>query len=66
MIIIRVVVDYTTEIRRHITEHLLEALKDTPAVLVNGARQTGKSTLVRSAEVMKQGRRYLWCHTGRN
>jgi len=59
LIIIRIVVDYTTMIRRHITEHLLQALGDTPAVLVNGARQTGKSTLVQSAEVMKQGRQYL-------
>ena len=42
-------------IRRHITEHLLQALEDTPAVLVNGARQTGKSTLVQSAELTKHG-----------
>jgi predicted AAA+ superfamily ATPase len=46
-------------IHRHILEHLLQALADTPAVLVNGARQTGKSTLVQSAELMKQGRQYL-------
>ena len=32
-------------IRRHLTEQLLQALEDTPAVLINGARQTGKSTL---------------------
>ena len=38
-------------IRRHITDHLLQALADTPAALVNGARQTGKSTLVQSAGV---------------
>jgi predicted AAA+ superfamily ATPase len=42
-----------------LTGPLLEALADTPAVLVNGARQTGKSTLVQSAEVAGQGRRYL-------
>jgi uncharacterized protein len=32
--------------RRHIEPLLLESLSDTPVVLVNGARQTGKSTLV--------------------
>jgi uncharacterized protein len=47
-------------IRRHITDYLLQALQDTPAVLVNGARQTGKSTLVQSPEVaLPQGRQYL-------
>jgi hypothetical protein len=34
-------------------------LADTPAVLVNGARQTGKSTLVQSAELAGQNRQYL-------
>lgn len=47
-------------IRRHITDYLLQALHDTPVVLVNGARQTGKSTLVQSPEVaLPQGRQYL-------
>lgn len=46
-------------IRRHITDHLLEALADTPVVLVNGARQAGKSTLVQSAELTDDGRQYL-------
>ena len=46
-------------IRRHITDHLLQALADTPVALVNGARQTGKSTLVQSAELIEQGRHYL-------
>lgn len=46
-------------IRRHLTEPILAALADTPAVLVNGARQTGKSTLVQSAELTRQGRQYL-------
>jgi len=32
-------------IRRHLTASILEALGDTPVVLLNGARQTGKSTL---------------------
>jgi predicted AAA+ superfamily ATPase len=34
-------------------------LADTPVVLVNGARQTGKSTLVQSAELTGHGRQYL-------
>jgi predicted AAA+ superfamily ATPase len=42
-----------------ITNHLLEALADTPVVLVNGARQAGKSTLVQSAELTDGGRQYL-------
>ncbi len=45
--------------RRHLTEPLMEALADTPAVLVNGARQTGKSTLVQSAELNQPTRQYL-------
>jgi len=32
--------------QRNITESLLAALSDTPVVVLNGARQTGKSTLV--------------------
>lgn len=35
-------------IKRHITPLLLAALADTPVVLLNGARQTGKSTLVKA------------------
>ncbi|HLH07816.1 MAG TPA: ATP-binding protein [Terriglobales bacterium] len=45
--------------RRNLTGQLIEALADTPAVLVNGARQTGKSTLVQSKEVAKDGRHYI-------
>jgi uncharacterized protein len=52
-------VDYPIVIRRHITDHLVQALADTPVTLVNGARQTGKSTLVQSAELIAQGRQYL-------
>ena len=52
-------VDYLGMLHRHLTGPLLEALADTPAVLVNGARQTGKSTLVQSAEVAGQERQYL-------
>lgn len=33
---------------RHIAPLLQDALLDTPVVVVNGARQTGKSTLVQS------------------
>ncbi len=46
-------------IRRHLTEQLLQALADTPAVLINGARQTGKSTLAQLPELETQGRQYL-------
>lgn len=35
-------------LRRNLTSSLLEALSDTPVVLLNGARQVGKSTLVQS------------------
>ena len=45
---------------RHITPLLAEALSDTPVVVVNGARQTGKSTLVQSLDGLKAApRRYL-------
>ena len=59
LIIIRYVVDYAVMIRRHIAEQLRQALADTPAVLINGARQTGKSTLVQLPELTKPGREYL-------
>jgi len=36
-----------TVIRRNITDYIEEVLSDTPVVLLIGARQTGKSTLVR-------------------
>lgn len=35
-------------VRRNIEKHLLAAVKDTPVVLLNGARQTGKTTLIES------------------
>ena len=44
---------------RHLTVSLLDALADTPAVLVNGASQAGKNTLVQSPEVASQDRQYL-------
>jgi uncharacterized protein len=46
-------------LRRHITDHLIDALGDTRVVLINGARQTGKTTLVQSAEPAISGRQYL-------
>lgn len=47
------------ELRRHLTSELELALADTPVVLLNGARQTGKSTLARQW-VAESGRaRYL-------
>lgn len=33
--------------RRFITSSILEALKESPVILINGARQTGKTTLVK-------------------
>ena len=50
-------VDYPVLIHRNITANLLEALSDTPVVMVTGARQSGKSTLVQSNEL--EGRQYL-------
>ena len=50
----------TRVIRRNITDQLLQALTDTPVVLINGARQTEKSTLVQSREVADEhSRQYL-------
>jgi hypothetical protein len=46
-------------IHRHLAEPLRDALADTPAVLINGARQTGKSTLVQSTDLASQNRQYL-------
>ena len=46
-------------LRRHITDSLVQALTDTPVVLINGARQTGKTTLVKSAEPPLSDRQYL-------
>ena len=43
---------------RHLFPLLVEALSDTPVVLLNGARQTGKSTLVQALAAAK-GYRYL-------
>jgi predicted AAA+ superfamily ATPase len=59
LIIIYFLMDNTAMLRRHLIDRLLDGLADTPAVLVNGARQTGKSTLVQSAELAGQNRQYL-------
>ena len=45
--------------RRNIAPLPREALQDTPVVLLNGARQTGKSTLVGSGELGDYNARYL-------
>ena len=45
---------------RYLTQNLLEAAKDTPAVLLTGARQTGKSTLMQDLfEGTKGTREYI-------
>ncbi|MBE0634903.1 ATP-binding protein [Candidatus Bipolaricaulota bacterium] len=46
-------------LRRNLTNRLLEALSDTPVVLLHGARQTGKSTLVREISRELHPARYL-------
>ncbi len=46
-------------IRRHILPALRSALSDTPVVLINGARQTGKTTLVRWLCERERPARYL-------
>jgi hypothetical protein len=40
--------DRSVMLDRHIRERILEGLADSPVVFVQGARQTGKSTLVRA------------------
>ncbi len=66
MIISHFVVDYhppllylLAMIRRHIATKLLQALDDTPVVLLTGARQTGKSTLVQWVAENTRPARYL-------
>ena len=46
-------------IYRNIQQRLLEALVDTPVVLLHGARQTGKTTLVRAIAENEHPARYL-------
>lgn len=45
--------------QRNITPNLLAALADSPVVLLNGARQTGKSTLVKDITAGDHPARYL-------
>jgi uncharacterized protein len=49
-------VDYTYMVHRRLSNPLREALSDTPVVLVNGARQTGKNTLVQAMDLAGPGR----------
>ncbi len=44
---------------RNITRQIIETLSDTPVIMVNGARQTGKSTLAKSLLNEKQINRYV-------
>ncbi len=44
---------------RHLTSAILEALADTPVVLLHGARQTGKSTLARRLAEVEYPAQYL-------
>jgi predicted AAA+ superfamily ATPase len=46
-------------IQRKIKTRLLEALTDSPVVLIHGARQTGKSTLVKSLSENEYPAKYL-------
>ncbi len=46
-------------IYRNIARRLLDALGDTPVVLLHGARQTGKTTLVRAIAESEHPARYL-------
>ncbi len=46
-------------LHRHIAELVVDALKDSPVVLLNGARQTGKSTLAQALIGREHPARYL-------
>ncbi|HET6427882.1 MAG TPA: ATP-binding protein [Phycisphaerae bacterium] len=46
-------------IPRHISTQLLESLSDSPVVLLHGARQTGKSTLVKHLSATSHPSRYI-------
>jgi uncharacterized protein len=45
--------------KRSIRTQILAALEDTPVVFLNGARQTGKSTLVREIAEVEYPARYV-------
>jgi hypothetical protein len=46
-------------IRRNIEDHLVEAMRDTPVVLLHGGRQTGKTTLVKRMAQRFPGSQYV-------
>lgn len=46
-------------LKRHIESLIIKALSDTPVVLLNGARQTGKSTLVQQLTAARGASQYL-------
>lgn len=46
-------------LQRHLTQSIQAALADTPVVVVNGARQTGKSTLLQSLTLAGKPARYF-------
>jgi len=46
-------------IKRNITPYILDVLADTPVLLLNGAGQTGKSTLVESIAEHSHPARYI-------
>src|SRR5690242_6511899 len=46
-------------VRRNLTANLTAALSDTPVVVLHGARQTGKSTLVRELVRSRPGSSYV-------
>ncbi|MGA2232606.1 MAG: ATP-binding protein [Tepidisphaeraceae bacterium] len=46
-------------LRRHIARAILASLKDSPVVFIQGARQTGKSTLAQSLSALGHSSRYL-------
>jgi predicted AAA+ superfamily ATPase len=51
-------------IRRHVEPAILAGLADSPVVLLVGARQTGKSTLIQSAAFQKDRRYFTLDDTG--
>jgi hypothetical protein len=46
-------------VHRHLESAILAALADSPVVLLVGARQSGKSTLIQSPGIQKNNRRFL-------
>ena len=46
-------------IRRHLEDAVAAGLSDSPVVLLVGARQSGKSTLIQADQFQRGGRRFL-------